>query len=291
MALTRCKKELVMKKQRHCFKNPRIETYEIAMIVNEAWKKSFARIEFNKDAIAARRWYPLTRNLLDHPEISATKQNECEEIEEMDTGTSRGASNQSTAATLNFNNGIANTLMVDILQNIDREAVHQQIRMNQQKGQQALNTLAESKKLTAGLVFKSGKAWLGPNVLHEQMERKRKKKGKEKEKSDKQKREQEKRKQAYEKACSKCTNLAPSQWSVAQRQAMINYKIRKTDKWPQLKMRAQMIEVWEKIKMRPDEELPQQRTESDENVASAALLALVGGDKEKEQDDIEQLLV
>ncbi len=60
---------------------------------------------------------------------------------------------------------------------------------------------------------------------------------------------------------------------------MINYKIRKTDKWPQLKMRAQMIEVWEKIKMRPDEELPQQRTESDENVASAALLALVGGDK------------
>ena len=43
--------------------------------------------------------------------------------------------------------------------------------------------------------------------------------------------------------------------------------------------------------MRPDEELPQQRTESDENVASAALLALVGGDKEKEQDDIEQLLV
>jgi hypothetical protein len=65
--------------------------------------------------------------------------------------------------------------MVDILQNIDREAVRQQIRLNQQEGQQALNTLAESKKLTAGLVLKSGKAWLGPDVLHEQMERKRKK--------------------------------------------------------------------------------------------------------------------
>jgi hypothetical protein len=52
-----------------------------------------------------------------------------------------------------------------------------------------------------------------------------------------------------------------------------------------------MIEVWEKIKMRPDEELPQQLAESDENVASMALLALVGGDEEEKEDDIEQALV
>jgi hypothetical protein len=49
--------------------------------------------------------------------------------------------------------------------------------------------------------------------------------------------------------------------------------------------------VWEKIKMRPDEELPQQPTESDENVASMVLLALVGGDEEEEKDTIEQVLV
>jgi hypothetical protein len=47
--------------------------------------------------------------------------------------------------------------------------------MNQQEGQQALNILAESKELTSGMVFKSGKAWLGMEVLQEQMERKRKK--------------------------------------------------------------------------------------------------------------------
>jgi hypothetical protein len=47
--------------------------------------------------------------------------------------------------------------------------------MDQQEGQQALNILAESKKLTSGMVFKSGKAWLGMEVLQEQMERKRKK--------------------------------------------------------------------------------------------------------------------
>jgi hypothetical protein len=57
---------------------------------------------------------------------------------------------------------------------------------------------------------------------------------------------------------------------------MISYKKRKTDKWPQLMTRAQMIEVWEKIQMHPDEELPQQPIESDENIASTTLLALVG---------------
>jgi hypothetical protein len=79
------------------------------MIVNEAWKKLLARVEFNKDAIAAQGWYPLIRNPLDHPEISAPKENEQEKILEMDS--SHGASNRSTAATLNFNNGIANTLL------------------------------------------------------------------------------------------------------------------------------------------------------------------------------------
>jgi hypothetical protein len=36
MALTKSKRELVMKNQRSCFKNPRIKTYEIVMIVNMA---------------------------------------------------------------------------------------------------------------------------------------------------------------------------------------------------------------------------------------------------------------
>jgi hypothetical protein len=151
--------------------------------------------------------------------------------------------------------------------------------------------LAKSKKLTAGLVFKSGKALLGQDVLYEQTERKRKKEEKEKEQFNKQEREQEKRKRTYNKACGEVMNLAPSQWSVAQLRAMISYKKRKTGKWPQLKTQAQMIEVWEKIKMCPDEELPQSPTESNENKASVALLALVGGDEEEEEDVIEQVLV
>jgi hypothetical protein len=56
-------------------------------------------------------------------------------------------------------------------------------------------------------------------------------------------------------------------------------------------MRAQMTEVWGRNKMCPDEELPQLLTESNENEASAALLALVGGDNEEENDVIEQVIV
>ncbi len=120
--------------------------------------------------------------------------------------------------------------MIDILQNIDREAVRQQIRSNQQEGRQALNTLAESKKLTAGLVFKSGRAWLGPEVLQKQLERKRKKDDKERELRNKHQMEQDKKKRAYDKACEEVANLDTSRWSVAQLRAMISYKKKKTDK-------------------------------------------------------------
>jgi hypothetical protein len=250
MALTKCKKELVLKKQRACMKNARIETYEIVIVVNAAWNKSFARISFNKQAIAARGWYPLTRNLLDHPEIAAT-QEQSTEMNQTDSSTSAISSEQqSVAASLNYSNGLANTVIADILQNVDREAVREQIRANQQEGQQAANTLAEAKKLSAGVVFKSGRAYLGPEVLQAAIERKNKREEKEKEISERLKAEQTKRKQAYEKALEEVCNLTPSRWSVAQLKALVNYKKRKTDKWAQPKTRAQLLEKWEEIKHR-----------------------------------------
>jgi hypothetical protein len=62
----------------------------------------------------------------------------------------------------------------------------------------------------------------------------------------------------YETACGEVVQLI----------GMISYKISKTDNWPQLKTWAQMIEVWNKIKMWPDEELLQSLTENDEKDAS-----------------------
>ncbi len=86
--------------------------------MNEAWKKSFARVEYNKKAIAVRGWFPLTRNLLDHPKIAASK--EPSSIADSGNETQSTSNNQhSVAATLNYQSGLANTVISDILQNID----------------------------------------------------------------------------------------------------------------------------------------------------------------------------
>ena len=38
--------------------NPIIEPYEIVLIVNYAWERSFSRVATNKKAIAKRGWHP-----------------------------------------------------------------------------------------------------------------------------------------------------------------------------------------------------------------------------------------
>ena len=72
MAITKAKAKLVDMKIKKCIKNPRVEKDEIVLVVNQAWNASFARVEYNKKAIAARGWNPLTFNLLDNPEICGT---------------------------------------------------------------------------------------------------------------------------------------------------------------------------------------------------------------------------
>jgi hypothetical protein len=249
MALTSEKTALVLKKQRHCLPNARIETYEVVIVVNAAWKKSFARVDYNREAIAARGWNPLTRNLLDHPEILATKEAPQESAEEQVEPDSQDSA-RSIAATLNFGSGLSNTVMVDIMQNIDRENIRAQIRDNQQAGKQALENLKECKKLSAGAVFKSGRAWLGRDVLEAQLHRTMKKKKKEKELAKRKSTEKDKKKQAYLKASSEITELEESKWSVSQLKALVNYKRRKTDSWQQPKTRAHLLEKWKEVKHR-----------------------------------------
>jgi len=169
MALAKSKRELVMKKQRSCINNPRIDTHEIMLVVRSAWNNSFARVEYNQKAIAVRGWNPLTRNLLDHPEIASSNTEQMPD-EESDRQESLPVS---VAASLNFSNGLAHTCISDIIQNIDLEAVREQIRANQDEGRQALEKLTEAKRLSAGTVFKSGRVYLGPDVLQVQIERKK----------------------------------------------------------------------------------------------------------------------
>ncbi len=149
IAMTKSKQELVLKKQRMCWANARVETYEIMVVPNTAWDKSFSRVSYNKEAIAARGWGPLTGNLLENSEILATATDKDLLLQhQQDTATQNDP--PSPASTLNFSNGLSNTLIVDILQNIDQEAVRDQIQRNQEEESRATEQLTNCKKLTAG---------------------------------------------------------------------------------------------------------------------------------------------
>jgi hypothetical protein len=115
------------------------------------------------------------QNLLDHSEIALSK-DPSSQHKNMNSQSAAVLSNnqQSIAGMLNYQNGFAGTALSEILQNIDSEAIQEQIRSIQKKGQQAMNAFNETKKLTAGRVFKSGKAWLGPEVLQVAVDNKRK---------------------------------------------------------------------------------------------------------------------
>jgi hypothetical protein len=51
-----------------------LERSDIFRIVHVAWMKSFARVDTNKRAIAARGWGPIDYIMLDHPELQETKE-------------------------------------------------------------------------------------------------------------------------------------------------------------------------------------------------------------------------
>lgn len=54
-------------------KNINIKRNDIIPIINSAWSKSFACVENNLKAIRDRGWAPLSRKLLQHPEILSSK--------------------------------------------------------------------------------------------------------------------------------------------------------------------------------------------------------------------------
>ena len=63
------------------FKNLNIKRSDIMIpIINSAWSKTFANVENNVEAIWDRGWGPLTRNLLQHPEILASKKESEEQV-------------------------------------------------------------------------------------------------------------------------------------------------------------------------------------------------------------------
>jgi hypothetical protein len=195
-----------------------IKTYKIVIIVNEAWKHSFSRVEYNKKSIAVRGWCPFTRNLLDHPKEAATKVQSSDNEATMDSQSTAASSKnqQSVAAVLNHQSGFVNIVLSDILQNINHDAIRERIRSNQEKGHHAINAFSDAKMLTAGLVFKSRKAWLGPEVLQVAIANERKIDEQEQAVIQQQNDAMNKRRESYEAVWAAVSHLPTSSWSVQQ---------------------------------------------------------------------------
>ena len=72
IAMTKAKQHPLEYKSIHTFENPSLQATVMVPLINKAWKKSFARVPKNRNAIANRGWNPLNRNLLLDPSIRAT---------------------------------------------------------------------------------------------------------------------------------------------------------------------------------------------------------------------------
>ena len=69
METYRYKDMLFKKKMEMNMRNINIKQNDIIPIINSTWSKSFACVENNLKAIRDRGWAPLSRKLLQHPEI------------------------------------------------------------------------------------------------------------------------------------------------------------------------------------------------------------------------------
>jgi hypothetical protein len=100
----------LVEKPRSCFQNACVEMYEVVIVINEAWSRSFARVEHN--TITVRSWYHLTWNLLNHPRIAISEEGEAQEIPHLDSQSTEASSynEQSYAGMFNFHNRLANNI-------------------------------------------------------------------------------------------------------------------------------------------------------------------------------------
>ena len=115
-------------------------------LVNEAWENSFAQVESNWAAIAARRWGPLNRNILTNKDILKTKPRVVIENDTAIESATSGDSNNATTNSLsdiqkeiinsiNTTTGFMGTVMIDLLQEeLKTEAMHKTLHQHQQIG-------------------------------------------------------------------------------------------------------------------------------------------------------------
>ena len=225
------------------------------MIVRKAWEKSFAKVQSNKKAIAARGWNPLTRNLLDHPEIWATMTVGDKELDgvaapsnEETAAASAGQISSSSSGIINVTTGYAGEKISDLFQHIDRNAIRQTILQRQQMGDEANQVLQNTRKhLTAGALFKAGKVHLGMDVMTHCQQRKASQEEEASRLLEKRLGIARKKREAV--LAIRSLNKDENDWDLQQLKTMVSYKTQKGD-LPMPKKKEELLQRWRNISHR-----------------------------------------
>jgi len=193
MAITKSKQNLLELKDSMGLQNDGMVDTDLMPLINEAWEKSFARVDKNRNAIADRGWNPLNKALLLDPTLRSTmtlkeKSEEYHKLHKIilpniksshhNTGTGSIASivtDESTILSpnnnpicnddLNFSNGMSKYCLKAFISNEQLQQAREEIRNDMDSGKSIKDQLKESTRLSAGILFKAGSSRLGKTVF------------------------------------------------------------------------------------------------------------------------------
>ena len=185
MAMTKAKQELLALKDSLGLQNDGILDTDLMPLINLAWKKSFARVEKNRNAISDRGWNPLNKCLLLDPTLRSTmtakeRSNEYHQLNEIilpsnrlqcdgdtmtETESEPTLDNLPTHEHLNFSTGLSQYCLKAYLSNEQLQQAREEIREDMNNGKSIKQQLKESTRLSAGILFKAGSSRLGKTVF------------------------------------------------------------------------------------------------------------------------------
>mmetsp|Transcript_8799 Transcript_8799/g.12803 ORF Transcript_8799/g.12803 Transcript_8799/m.12803 type:complete len:342 (+) Transcript_8799:694-1719(+) len=257
----------------------RVERHDIVGIVHRAWLKSFANIETNKQAVADRGWNPLTRNLLDHPELKNTKNRSA--IQEAYSQCLLTGVLPMEKENINLEEGASKTFFDKIVDNELRQRARNKALTDRKEEirLRAVDTYNNATKITAGVVFKGHGCILDQDVTKRVQEVHKMRQEKEEARAAKRIRLEDDMKKKVEKTRSK----AEEKWSTEDYKVMVSWYKRPGDsKMPttkaKLKARYELTSTRredERNRLKPGEQpaIDDDFAADDESVAAAAAAA------------------
>jgi len=199
--------------------------------------KSFANIVTNKIAIADRGWNPLTRVLLDHPELKNTKNKSA--IHEAYSQCMLSGVLPMEKENINFDEGASKTFLDKIVDHEVRKRARQTA-LSERKEElraQAVANFNNATKITAGVVFKGHGCILDQDVTRRVQEVYKMRVEKEEARVTKRRKKDDEDKKNVEKVRSKG---GPDTWSTSDLKIMVSWFKRPGDsKLPTTKTKLQ----------------------------------------------------